>query len=121
MDIEILANRLLEYALNENATEYDRQVMADAVHELSRLFMDKNQAESRAERHRRDNADLTSENKKLRADVVRFNDLLASYQNVLVPELRAELEQVKRERNAAVEQLHGICSVCINYSPTSKK
>lgn len=41
------------------------------------------------------------ENKKLRADVVRFNDLLASYQNVLVPELRAELERVK-EKNAGL-------------------
>ena len=86
MDIEILANRLLEYALNENATEYDRQVMADAAHELSRLFMDKNQAESRAERHGRDNAALTSENKKL----------------------RAELEQVKRERDAAISDLETI-------------
>lgn len=86
MDIEILANRLLEYALNENATEYDRQVMADAVHELGRLFADKNLAEDRAERHRRDNAALTSENKKL----------------------RAELEQVKQERDAAVEAAQGL-------------
>ena len=72
---------------------------------------------------------LQDENEKLRADVVRFNDMLASYQNVLVPELRAELdayrnghcagggcaaekdrdavlaelEQVKRERDA-IEQ-----------------
>ena len=45
-----------------------------------------------------------SVDEKLRADVVRFNDMLASYQNVLVPELRAELEQVKRERDSAVEQ-----------------
>ena len=48
---------------------------------------------------------LQAENEKLRADVVRFNDMLASYQNVLVPELRAELEQVKRERDAAVERI----------------
>ena len=48
--------------------------------------------------------ELQAENEELRADVVRFNDMLASYQNVLVPELRAELEQVKRERDAAVEQ-----------------
>ena len=39
---------------------------------------------------------LQAENEKLRADIIRFNDLLASYQNVLVPELRAELEQVKQ-------------------------
>ena len=48
---------------------------------------------------------LQAENEKLRADVVRFNDMLASYQNVLVPELRAEQEQVKRERDAAVEMI----------------
>ena len=41
-----------------------------------------------------------AENEKLRADVIRFNDLLASYQNVLVPELRSELEQVTLENNA---------------------
>ena len=46
-----------------------------------------------------------AENEKLRADVVRFNDMFASYQNVLVPELRAELEQVKAERDAALCRL----------------
>ena len=51
---------------------------------------------------------LQAENEKLRADVVRFNDMLASYQNVLVPELRAELEQVKRERDAAVKCIEEI-------------
>ena len=45
--------------------------------------------------------DLQAENEKLRAAVVRLNDLLASYQNVLVPELRSELEQVKRECDEA--------------------
>ena len=43
---------------------------------------------------------LQAENEKLRADVVRLSDLLASYQNVLVPELRSELEQVTLENNA---------------------
>ena len=57
---------------------------------------------------------LQAENEKLRADIIRFNDLLASYQNVLVPELRAELEQVKRERDAAVEYLRGQCRYCKN-------
>lgn len=51
---------------------------------------------------------LQAENEKLRADVVRLNDLLASYQNVLVPELRSELEQVKAERDAAVEDMAAI-------------
>lgn len=107
------------------------------------------------------------ENEKLRTKIVRFNDMLASYQNVLVPELRKQITQVKKERdhlscenwkmkyrimpaksgtitalqervmklvaelkllkqeldlvrqerNAAVEQLHGICSACDNYTP----
>lgn len=51
---------------------------------------------------------LQAENEKLRTDVVRLNDLLASYQNVLVPELRAELERVKAERDAAVEDVAAI-------------
>lgn len=49
---------------------------------------------------------LQTENEKLRADSVRLNDLLASYQNVLVPELRSELEQVKAKRDAAVPLVH---------------
>ena len=31
--------------------------------------------------------------------------------------LRAELEQVKAERDAAVDELHGKCSVCSHYTP----
>ena len=31
--------------------------------------------------------------------------------------LRAELEQVKREKDAAIEQLHGMCNVCQHYYP----
>ena len=64
---------------------------------------------------------LQTENEKLRADAVRLNDLLASYQNVLVPELRAELEQVKAERDAAVSDIenalaYGLkdCELCVN-------
>lgn len=55
---------------------------------------------------------LQAENEKLRANVVRFNDMLASYQNVLIPELLPILEQVKRERDAAVEHLRGQCRYC---------
>ena len=64
---------------------------------------------------------LQAENEKLRADVVRLSDLLASYQNVLVPELRSELEQVKAERDAAVSDIenalaYGLkdCELCVN-------
>lgn len=32
-------------------------------------------------------------------------------------ELRAELEQVKQERDVAIEQLHGHCPACALYTP----
>lgn len=32
-------------------------------------------------------------------------------------ELRAELEQVKQERDVAIEQLHGHCPACAHYTP----
>lgn len=107
MDIEILANRLLEYALNENATEYDRQVMEDAVHELSRLLTEKNLAENRAERRRRNNAALKSENEKLRDELENYRNnhcaeggcAAEKDRDLVIAEnekLRAELEQVKR-------------------------
>ena len=51
-----------------------------------------------------------AENEKLRAEVVRFNDLLASYQNVLVPELRAELEQVKKKNKYSAHDVALILS-----------
>ena len=35
----------------------------------------------------------------------------------LIPELRDELEQVKRERDVAIEQLHGHCPACAHYTP----
>ncbi len=101
MDIEILANRLLEYALNENATEYNRQVMADTVHELGRLLAEKNLAENRAERRRKDNAALKAENEKLRAELEQARESLdfARTKDAEIVRLGRELEQVKRERD----------------------
>lgn len=32
-------------------------------------------------------------------------------------ELRAELEQMKRERDVAIKQLHGRCPACAHYTP----
>lgn len=70
---------------------------------------------------------LHAENEELRADVVGFNDLLASYQNVLVPELRSELEKVKRECDEAVQYIRGIaksgrvwmCPYCVHAKDTT--
>lgn len=70
---------------------------------------------------------LQAENERLRADVVRLNDLLASYQNVLVPELRSELDQVKRECDEAVQCIIGIaksgrvwmCPYCVHAKDTT--
>ena len=70
---------------------------------------------------------LQAENERLRADVVRLNDLLASYQNVLVPELRSELDQVKRECDEAVQCIRGIaksgrvwmCPYCAHAKDTT--
>ena len=37
--------------------------------------------------------------------------------HVELKQLRADLERVKADRNAAVEQLHGYCPACKNYTP----
>lgn len=92
MDIEKLIERLKEPDCDECTYEEKRECAGSAKCVLSGYA-----AEALST--------LQAENEKLRADVVRFNDMLASYQNVLVPELRVELEQVKAERDAAVERI----------------
>ena len=37
--------------------------------------------------------------------------------HVELKQLRADLERVKADRNAAIEQLHGYCPACKNYTP----
>lgn len=61
---------------------------------------------------------LQADNDKLRNDVIRFNDILASYQNVLVPELRAELEKVKAERDEAINAIPHTCETCLFHAVT---
>ena len=111
MDIEKLIERLSKYSEPVIAYKLDADFAAsitDAISELRGKCDGCSVPATTAEmiRDLNDAPKLRAENEKLRADVVRFNDMLASYQNVLVPELRAELEQVKVERDAAVALVH---------------
>ena len=66
---------------------------------------------------------LEAENKKLRAELtkahekadvrVKTNAKLIEKNSILIN----ELEQVKRERDVAIEQLHGHCPACAHYTP----
>lgn len=85
---------------------------------------------------------LQAENEKLRAELVKLEQMAACVYykqgglcrygdedpaNVCVfgpcphqrsaQEVLAELEQVKRERDVAIEQLHGHCPACAHYTP----
>ena len=61
----------------------------------------------------------------LRAENERLREEWDKYQprehwetlNEVIDNLRADLARVTAERDEAVEQLHGICSACQNYSP----
>ena len=59
---------------------------------------------------------LQGENKQLRSDLRRLqterDTLLTANQH-----LREEREQLTAERDAAVDELHGKCSVCSHYTP----
>lgn len=66
---------------------------------------------------------LQTENEKLRAELakahekadvrVKTNAKLIEKNSILIN----ELEQVKRERDVAIEQLHGHCPACAHYTP----
>lgn len=67
----------------------------------------------------RDRDLVIAENERLRAELERKNEALdfARTKDAEIVRLGTELERAKLERDAAVEQLHGICSACKNYSP----
>lgn len=122
MDSEKLIERLSKYSEPVIAYKLDADFAAsitDAISELRGTCDGCSVPATTAEmiRDLNDAPKLRAENEKLRADVVRFNDMLASYQNVLVPELRAELEQVKAGRDAAIEYLREIewCAGCKHF------
>ena len=104
MDIEKLIERLLAYAEKcdqlENGMGDD---IADAATALSTL---------------------QAENKRLKSLLGESGQDLWSKENQRADrleaenkKLRAELEQVKRERDVAIEQLHGHCPACAHYTP----
>lgn len=75
---------------------------------------------------------LQAENEKLRDELERCREKNAGLALALLTEcspnpdclgddewkaIKAELEQVKRERDVAIEQLHGHCPACAHYTP----
>ena len=67
--------------------------------------------------------EMSSENEKLRDELKSKVDLVFQQtkeldrKNLLLQEQEAELEQVKRERDAAIKQLHGNCTACKHFTP----
>lgn len=51
------------------------------------------------------------------ANAVRQASTALSMTQAENEKLRDELEQVKRERDITIEQLHGHCPACIHYTP----
>lgn len=67
---------------------------------------------------------LWAENKRLKSLLGESGQDLWSKENQRADrleaenkKLRAELEQVKQERDVAIEQLHGHCPACAHYTP----
>lgn len=67
---------------------------------------------------------LQAENKRLKSLLGESGQDLWSKENQRADRLEAEnenlrdeLEQVKRERDVAIEQLHGHCPACAHYAP----
>jgi hypothetical protein len=67
---------------------------------------------------------LQTENKRLKSLLGESGQDLWSKENQRADrleaenkKLRAELEQVKQERDVAIEQLHGHCPACAHYTP----
>ena len=124
MDVEKLIERLSEYSEPVIAYKLDADFAAsitDAISELRCKCDGCSVPATTAEmiRDLNDAPKLRAENEKLRAERERKNEALdfARTKDAEIVRLGTELERVKLERDAAVEQLHGICSACKNYSP----
>ena len=138
MDIEKLIEQLNGYFEGKTLT---RGAALDAATAISTLQAENERLRKELE-YEREHANAyyeecgqwEAENEKLRETVDKyataarvialhlkpFCDESLPYDEMIADAARKasdELEQVKRERDAAVEQLHGICSACKNYSP----
>ena len=103
MDIEKLIERLKIEAGTFEPNSFAQNMLMDAATALSTLW---------------------AENKRLKSLLGESGQDLWSKENQRADrleaenkKLRAELEQVKRERDVAIEQLHGHCPACAHYTP----
>ena len=91
--------------LGMNCSDFE-QVMVDAADEIANV------------------PTLQAENKRLKSLLGESGQDLWSKENQRADRLEAEnkklrdeVEQVKRERDVAIEQLHGHCPACAHYTP----
>ena len=103
MDIEKLIERLKIEAGTFEPNSFAQNMLMDAATALSTLL---------------------AENKRLKSLLGESGQDLWSKENQRADrleaenkKLRAELEQVKQERDVAIEQLHGHCPACAHYTP----
>ena len=97
MNIEKLIERLKIEAGTFEPNSFAQNMLMDAATALSTLW---------------------AENKRLKSLLGESGQDLWSKENQREnKKLRAELEQVKQERDVAIEQLHGHCPACAHYTP----
>lgn len=61
--------------------------------------------------------DLLARAEAAEARCETLEKMVKEYQDTIVPGYRERAEKAERERDAAVEQLHGVCSACVHYTP----
>lgn len=102
MDIEKLIEQLRSEAATFRPDSFAQTMLLDAAHALPTL---------------------QAENERLRSELKQKSKLIAQQaaelerRDKLLKEQEAELEQAKRERDVAIEQLHGHCPACAHYTP----
>ena len=103
MDIEKLIERLKIEAGTFEPNSFAQNMLMDAATALSTLWAENKRLKSLLGESGQD--PWSKENQ--RADRLEAEN----------KKLRAELEQVKQERDVAIEQLHGHCPACAHYTP----